>query len=183
MLRSLGVAAVTLLLIGAAGWGIQAVALARPTASQLELVKTLQALSGFHGSEATLDLDGRRYQTLCTQHWYPGERVADVLVGGRIVRQVDNRLLGRSTLSAGEFDLAGCPRALRSWLAAELLRGASIGFHEIKAGSARLDEIVLHPRTLPLVPFVAASTGLPVRLTLTATHLRGTSVLHFGAVR
>lgn len=179
MLRTLAVAAGTLSLIGSGAWGLQAVSLARPSPAQLELVKTLHALTAFRGSNALLVVDGWKYRSSCVQHWYPGERVARVLFDPRDGAPSAGSLpLGRAA-----FDLAGCPRPLAGWLASELVRGASVTFRKVVARGAVLREIEMHPRTIPIDIYVSGSDSLPVRLRLSATGLRASSVVHYDELR
>jgi hypothetical protein len=183
MRRSLLVAALALSAIAAGGWSLQAISLIRPSRSQLELVKTLRTLGDFHGSQASVQLDGRRYRTSCTQQWDSAERKFRVIVDPGLVTETGTRLAG-DPLEEGEFELAGCPRPLLDWLSAELVHGASV--HFLSAASrqgGRLDRIELRPRTLPISIEVAPATGLPVRIAFTASHLQGTSVVHYGPAR
>jgi hypothetical protein len=179
VLRTLAVAAVTLALIGGAGWGLQAVSLARPSQAQLELVKTLHALTAFHGSQASLDVDGWRYRALCVQHWYPDDRVARVFLDPSKGRpRVGNLPLGRATL-----ELAGCPRPLAGWLASELVHGANVRFRRVETHGTVLNEIEIRPRTIPIDVYVSGSNSLPVRLRLSATGVRASSIVHYADLR
>jgi hypothetical protein len=182
--RTLLVAAVTVVLIGGGAWGLQAVGLIRPSPAQLELVKTLHALTAFHGSQAILEVDGRRYRALCTQHWDPGQRVARVVLDrAEIATRAANRFQGVDLPARDEAELAGCPRPLLSWLSDELVEGASVRFRTITTSGSVLHEIEFHPQTLPIVLFVAGSSSLPVRLRLTASGVQGTSIVHYGELR
>jgi pimeloyl-ACP methyl ester carboxylesterase len=184
VLKTLSVAALVLVGIGAGGLALQRLALARPSTGQLELVKTLRALDGFHGSRATLQVDGKRYRALCTQRWHPGADVARVALGREgVVTELGNRLLDKSRLVSGEFDLAGCPRPLVNWLASELVHGATVSYRRFASGPAVLHEVELRPRTLPIVLFLGRKGSLPVRLALTASDVRGSSVVHYGEIR
>jgi hypothetical protein len=184
VLKTLLVAAVTLSLIGGGGWGLQALTLARPSRAQLELVQTLHALTDFRGSQATLEVDGRRYRALCTQHWYPDGRVSRVVLDPvSVLTEVGTVLLHKGALASGEFELAGCPRPLGDWLASELVHGASVKFKTVTRGGAVQHELELRPRTLPIVLYVSGATDLPVHLRLTASGVQGTSTVHYSGLR
>jgi len=184
MRRSLLVAALALSAIAGGGWMLQAISLVRPSSSQLELVKTLQTLGSFHGSQASIDLDGRRYRTSCTQQWDPAERKFRVVVDPGLVTETGTRLATGKPLEEGEFELTGCPRPLLDWLSAELVHGASVRFRSTARNtSGALDRLELHPRTLPISIEVSPATGLPVRIAFRASHLDGTSEVHYGPAR
>jgi hypothetical protein len=180
VLRAVVVAGGLLSLLAGGEWALQAVALGRPPAAELQLVRTLRALSVVHGSQARLLLDGRPYEAVCTQAWYPHRRLARVVTPLGHVTQVGDRLRGAGPLDAGAFDLAGCPRPLLRWLSAELVRGASV---ELQPRSGAY-EVTLHPDVMPVRVFVAPSSGLPVRLTLKGTGpVQGTSRVRYGTLR
>jgi hypothetical protein len=173
------VAGVTLSLLAFGEWALQATALGRPAAAELELVRTLHALAGVHSSQATVELNGRRYQSVCTQAWYPHRRIAQVVAGRLgVVTQVGDHLHSAGPLETGAFELAGCPRPLLRWLSSELIQGASVHIHR----GTKAYEITLHPHKLPVQLFVAPRTGLPVRLTLTERHLDGSSSVRYGTL-
>jgi hypothetical protein len=179
VLRTFAVAAATLSLIGGAAWSLQAVSLARPSAAQIELVKTLHALTAYRGSNGMVKVDGWRYRSSCIQHWYPGERVARVLLDPRGGAPVAGSLpLGRAA-----FELAGCPRPLAGWLASELVRGASVTFRKVTVRGVVLHEFEIRPRTIPIDLYVSGSDSLPVRLKLSAAGLRASSVVHYDQLR
>ncbi len=182
MPRSLLVAALTLSAIAGVGWMLQAVSLAQPTRQQLELVKTLRTLGAYDGSQAAVELDGKRYRTSCSQEWDPAAHAIRVVVDPGVVTQTGSHLAATDPLEEGEFELAGCPRTLVNWLSAELVHGASIHFLRA-SGRGRLDRLELRPRTLPLELTVAPASGLPVRISFTASHLQGTSVVRYGPAR
>jgi hypothetical protein len=178
------VATALLALIGVSCWSVQAVALDRPSRAELELVLTLRSLKGLTGSWGTVQLDGRTYSAHCTQRWRRSVRIARVELDGlNVATEIGNHLVGRGPLLNGEFDLAGCPRPLAEWLARELVRGASVRFRTVESHGQRLRELVLDPRSLPLELYVAGSRSLPARLTLSTGAVRGTSVVHYGALR
>jgi hypothetical protein len=179
------VAAVSVALVGASCWTVQAVALERPSTAQLELVKTLRSLEQLDGSWGTVRVDGRTYTARCGQHWREGVHIARVELDGlNVATEVGSQLVGRrGPLLSGEFDLAGCPRPLVGWLAGELVRGASVHFHTVDYQGKRLRELVLEPRSLPLDLYVAGSRSLPARLTLSTSAVHGTSLVHYGALR
>jgi hypothetical protein len=179
VLRTLAVAAVTLVLIGGAGWGLQAVSLDRPSRAELELVKTLHALTAFRGSRASLDVDGWRYRTLCVQHWYPDARVARVFLDPRNGRP----RVGKLPLDGATLELAGCPRPLAGWLASALIHGASVHMRRFATHGTVLREIEIRPRKIPINVYVSRSTSLPVRLRLSVTGLRASSIVHYSELR
>jgi hypothetical protein len=163
--------------LAAGEWALQAAALGRPTAAELAVVRTLRALTLEHRSQATLDLGGHRYRAVCNQAWYPHRRVAQVVATPLgVATQIDGRLTSSGPLDESAFDLAGCPRPLLRWLSSELVRGAAVHLRDVKG----LDEIGLRPHVIPVEVFVAPSTGLPVRLQLTASKLDGTSRVRYG---
>jgi hypothetical protein len=156
---------------------LQAAALGRPAPAELELVRTLHALSMVHRSEATLQLGGRRYRAVCNQAWYPHRRVAQVVTARLgIVTQVGASLRTAEPLKADAFELAGCPRPLLRLLSSELARGAAVQFHR----SGGMYEVSLSPDRLPVDVYVARASGLPVRLTLNGGDLAGTSLVRYG---
>ena len=179
MLRALVVAGVTLSLLAGGEWALQAGALGRPAPAELELVRTLHALAGRDSSQATVELNGQTYRSTCTQAWYPHRRIAQVVAGRLgVVTQVGDRLEAADSLEAGAFELAGCPRPLLRWLSSELVQGAVVHIHRGPGAY----EITLRPHKLPVEVFVAPSTGLPVRLSLTERHLDGSSHVHYGTL-
>lgn len=179
MLRALVVAGVTLSLLAGGEWALQAAALGRPAPAELELVRTLHALAGLHGSRATVELNGRTFASTCTQAWHPHRRIAQVAAGRLgVVTQVGDRLEAAGPLEAGAFELAGCPRPLLRWLSSELVQGATVHIHRGPGAY----EVTLRPHRLPVQLFVAPSTGLPVRLTLTERHLDGSSHVRYGTL-
>jgi hypothetical protein len=112
---------------------------------------------------------------VCNQAWYPHRRIAQVVATPLgVATQIDGRLKASGPLDQSAFDLAGCPRPLLRWLSSELVRGAAVHLRDVKG----LDEIALQPRVIPVQVFVAPSTGLPVRLQLTAS--QGTSRVRYG---
>ena len=166
-----------LLLLSGGEWALQAAALGRPPAAELELVRTLRALSVEHGSQATLELDGHSYREVCTQAWHPHRRVAQVVTAQLgVARQVGDHLVSSGPLDAGAFELAGCPRPLLRLLSSELARGATVQFHR----SSGVYELTLHPDVMPVDVFVAPSSGLPVRLSLDEGAVDGTSHVRYG---
>ena len=172
------VAAGLLSLLVGGEWALQAATLGRPAAAELQLVRTLRALSDVHRSQATLELDGRRYRAVCNQAWYPHRRVAQVVTARLgVVTQVGDRLPSAGPLETGAFELAGCPRPLLELLATELARGATVHFHRANG----VYEVSLRPDEIPVDVYVAPSSGLPVRLTLNDGDLAGTSHVRYGS--
>ena len=178
MLRALVVAASLLSLLAGGEWALQAAALGRPAPAELQLVRTLRALSGEHQSQATLVLDGHRYRAVCNDAWYPHRRIAQVVTARLgVVTQVGDKLRAAGPLETGAFELAGCPRPLLKQLSAELAKGATVHFHLANG----VYELSLRPDALPVDVFVAPASGLPVRLTLNGRSLDGTSHVRYGA--
>jgi hypothetical protein len=174
------VGGVTLALLAGGEWALQAAALGRPAAAELELVRTLHALAGVHRSQATLQLDGHRYRAACTQAWYPHRRVAQVVTRQLgVAEQVGNRLVAGGPLVAGAFELAGCPRPLLRQLSSELVTGATVKFERSKG----IFEVTLHPNDMAVDVYVAPSSHLPVLLRLSDSELSGTSHVEYGARR
>jgi hypothetical protein len=164
-------------LLGGGELALQAAALGRPAPAELELVRTLRALSGMHRSQATLELDGHRYRAVCNQAWYPHRRVAQVVMARLgVMTQVGDRLRDAGPLETGAFELVGCPRPLLRLLSSQLARGAAVHFHRANGGY----EVTLRPDEMPVDVFVAPASRLPVRLTLNDRNLDGTSLVHYG---
>jgi hypothetical protein len=177
VLRALVVAGGLLAILAGGEWALQAVALGRPAAAELELVRTLRALSDVHRSQATLELDGRRYRAVCNQAWYPHRRIAQVVTARLgVVTQVGDRLPVVGPLEAGAFELAGCPRPLLELLSKELAKGATVHFH--RAGGVY--EVSLRPDEMPVDVYVAPTSRLPVQLTLNDGNLAGASRVRYG---
>ena len=106
MLRALVVAGGLLLLLAGGEWALQAAALGRPAAAELQLVRTLRALSGEHHSQATVELDGHYYRAVCNQAWYPHRRIAQVVTARLgVVTQVGDRMPAAGPLQTGAFEL------------------------------------------------------------------------------
>jgi hypothetical protein len=168
-----------LLLLAGGEWALQVAALGRPAPAELQLVRTLRALSGEHRSQATLVLDGHRYRAVCNQAWYPHRRIAQVVTARLgVVTQVGGRLPAAvGPLETGAFELAGCPRPLLRLLSAELAKGATVRFHRANG----VYEVSLRPDQMPVDVFVAPASALPVRLTLNEGSLAGTSHVRYGA--
>ena len=178
MLRALAVAGGFLTLLAGGEWALQAAALGRPSSAELQLVRTLRALSGEYRSQATLELDGHRYRAVCNQAWYPHRRIAQVVTARLgVLTQVGDRLPAAGPLQTGAFELAGCPRPLLRLLSSELAKGATVHFHRANG----VYEVSLRPDELPVDVFVAPASGLPVRLTLNGGSLDGTSRVRYGA--
>jgi hypothetical protein len=176
--RAIAVAGGLLALLAGGEWALQAAALGRPAPAELQLVRTLRALSGEHHSQATLVLDGRRYRAVCNQAWYPHRRIAQVVTARLgVITQVGDRLRAAGPLEAGAFELAGCPRPLLRLLSAELAKGATVHFHRANG----VYEVSLRPDELPVDVFVAPGSHLPVRLTLNGRSFDGTSRVRYGA--
>jgi len=156
---------------------LQAAALGRPPATELELVRMLRALAAQHGSRATLDLNGRTYRAVCTQAWTPHRRVAQVVTPRLgVAIQVGDRLVSTGALDSGAFELAGCPRPLLRVLSSDLARGVTV--HLRRSGGAL--ELSVRPYGLPLDVFVAPTSGLPVRLSLDHGVVDGASRVRYG---
>jgi hypothetical protein len=184
VLRTILVAAACLAAVVTLGFSLQAEALGRPDRARLALVQTLHRLTEYHYSQATLELDGRRYSASCVDHWRTRTRVADVVVDGRrVLPEVDNRLRRTGLVAEGQFDLAGCPRPLGIWLATELVENAAVRLVAARADGTRVIELRLPSARPPLDLYVALRTHLPVELTLAGRRLRGTSDVSYGAVR
>ena len=178
MLRALVVGTSLLSLLAGGEWALQAASLGRPAPAELQLVRTLRALSGEHQSQATLVLDGHRYRAVCNDAWYPHRRIAQVVTARLgVVTQVGDKLRAAGPLETGAFELAGCPRPLLKQLSAELAKGATVHFHLANG----VYELSLRPDALPVDVFVAPASGLPVRLTLNGRSLDGTSHVRYGA--
>ena len=164
-------------LLAGGEWALQAAALGRPAQAELQLVRTLRALADVHRSQATLELDGRRYRAVCNQAWSPHHRIAQVVTARLgVVTQVGDRLPEVGPLETDAFELAGCPRPLLELLSRELARGATVHFHRANG----VYEVSLRPDEMPVDVYVAPASGLPVTLTLNDGNLVGTSHVRYG---
>jgi hypothetical protein len=181
VVRTLLVALGMLATIVAAGFGLQVATLGRPGPARITLVHTLDRLSAFHTSSATIDLTGRRLVASCLDRWI-GDSRASVVVLDRHTRlpEIGGHLLLDGPRSFVEFQLAGCPRPLLRWLTTELVQGTPIESRRTTA-DGQASFLLRLPKTRPALALVISrKTKLPVELIIDG-RLRGSSDLAYGA--
>jgi hypothetical protein len=187
-LRMLAAALATLGAIVGAGFGVQAVVLGRPGPAPELVAHVLAKLKSYRRSQTTMTVEGRHLTAVCTQYWQGGHRVAAAAVEhgptiverGNLLVENGNRLVETGRLAFVEFELAGCPRPLATWLASQVNRGG-----RIDVTSEELDGRPVYALSVPSAPlrlelFISRRGGLPVALSLDGAHIRGTSTLAYG---
>jgi hypothetical protein len=184
VVKALLVAASVLAVVCGACFGLQAVVLGRPNQATLELVRTLHRLNEYHRSWASLDVSGRRYTESCRDQWYPHERVAEVSVDGTmLLPEVGDHLIRKGGLETTQFDLAGCPRPLVTWLATELEHHAKVQLLAKRDDGHRVFELWLPQGHPSLELLVGPDSNLPLELELSGKHEHGESAVHYGPER
>lgn len=174
----------------AAGYGVQRVALRAPTAGEKLTARAVGVLLRYRYVESELRVAGRPPVTArCLQGWMPGTNGRPAGRGARLVASDGERLLSgdrrivrlsrgttESPLSpVAELELAGCPRPLSDHLSAKL-----IGGKRPEAVATTFDgrpALRMHVRTVRtrFDLYVDRHTLIPLGLRVTAKGVVGTS--------
>ena len=179
-LRTLLVAAVTLALVVVGGFAVQAATLGRPGPGPLLAVRAVAQLNRYLGSSARITLDGRTVRVGCSERWIRQRRWTTVTRAGRPwVIEIGNQLLQTDRAEVVAFELAGCPRPLRKWLATQINTGSRVELRRARVGGRPVYRIRFLDAKLKLVLYVTRSDALPVALALRTQGVAGTSLLRY----
>jgi len=173
MLRSILVAAGLVSVVLAACVAATALGFGRAPLSDRILVAATRQLGDYERDNATIYAHGKVLHAYCAQT----RRATTLVVDRRLhVRERGRHLLGRTSLAAlADFELGGCPGALRRRLLHDLARHADI------VATAMVDGYELRlPRAHPALTVYFTRRDLPYELRLEGRAMRGTSRVRFG---
>ncbi|HZQ81672.1 MAG TPA: hypothetical protein VFB25_06825 [Gaiellaceae bacterium] len=173
MLRSIAVAAGLLLALVAACASLTAAAFGRAPLADRILVAAAKHLQDYRLDDATIFAHGKELHATCAQR----PRTATLVVGRRLrLRERGRHLLGRTTLAElTDFELAGCPGALRFRLLRDLAHHADL------VATTRLGGYELWlPHAHPALAVYFTRRDVPYELKLEGRTMRGTSHVRFG---
>jgi hypothetical protein len=180
--RTLLGAAATLAVIAGVCFVVQAAALGQATGNELLAAKVVGSLVGYHESETMMVINGARETSVCHDARNDqGQREKVVLDGRFTLLKVGDNLLEPGKRALVEFELAGCPRALGDWLAAQLNQGKRVRIHMVRLDGRRLYSLRVPSAGLGLELFVSPRNELPVTLHISGPGVHGASFVHYGA--
>jgi hypothetical protein len=180
-MKALVVAAAVLAGIVVTGFGLQAVAIGRPTAARLQLVRTLAGLVRLDQSRAAVELNDKRYSSTCTEWRIGRERISSVVIDRwQVLRAVNGGLVGRRPYTISQLELAACPRSLIHSLLGTLTHRPNVRVFPAMLAGRLVVRIPIRDGKRRLELFVSAADGRPVRLVLLGKRWHGASVLRYG---
>jgi hypothetical protein len=179
--RTAVAALASLAAVVAVGFGIQAASLGREDHDPVLVAQTVARLLPYHISRARMIVNGEHLSTVCTERWHDQRRVVTVAVSdGPTLVEVGNNLVQTSKLAVDEFELAGCPRPLRKWLATQLNRGAPLQIRATRHDGKAVLGIAVTGSKLGLKVFVTRSSRFPVALSIHGGGISGSSEVRYG---
>jgi len=180
--RTAAVTLACLAVVVGVGFAVQAAILGRAEKNPTLVARTVAGLLHFHVSRATMIVNGKHLSTVCTERWHGAEPIATVVVaGGPKLVEIGNHLVTTSKLAVDEFELAGCPRPLRKWLATQLNRGATLDIAPTRQDGKPVLGVGIPGSELGLKLFVTRSGLFPVALSIHGGGVWGASELSYGA--
>jgi hypothetical protein len=178
---TVAVTACTLALVVGVGFGVQAAGLGRVSQKPLLVSRVLAKLLPYTVSRMRMTVDGTQLSGMCTERWEGRRRFQMVdLSNGSTLVEVANKLVQKSKVAQGEFDLAGCPRPLRKWLTEQLNDGQAIDITKTHFDRHDVLEIRFPHAKLGLDLFVSRVGLFPLALVLHGNRVSGASVMTYG---
>lgn len=160
---------------------VQAAALGQATRNELLAAKVAGSLVAFHESESTMMINGDRETSVCHDLWNEHGQLEKIELDGRYtLLKIGDNLVEPGKRALVEFELAGCPRALGEWLAAQLNQGKRVRIHMVRLDGRRLYSLRVPSAGLGLELFVSPRNELPVTLHISGPGVQGASLLHYG---
>jgi len=180
--RTVGVATAALATIIGACFALLAVALGRPGHAEQLVVRTVAQLTHYTGSQTTMTLNGEHLTTVCRQESGGRGHVERVtLDDSHTLVVTGGKLVQTSTRALDEFELAGCPQSLASWITDQLNQGAQVNLEPARVDGTRVYKVRLVTSSgLGLALYIDRSGGLPVELAISGGGLRGASDVSYG---
>lgn len=180
--RTLGAALALLVLVVGVGFAVQVAGLGRGAHNSMLLARTERALLPYRNSHASIVLAGKHLQSSCSARYQGHRRVTTVsIAGGPRLLEIGNNLVKTDKLAVDEFELAGCPRALRKWIATELKRGSPVLVSKARRAGKPVYAMRVAGSKLGLELFVTRGGFFPVALAIEGGGLSGTSEVHYGS--
>ena len=142
------------------GFGIQAAVLGKPDRGQIPVVHAIARLIPYTTSHGQITINGTRLTTSCRTRWLEQRLQNDRARRPRMRRskRYGRHLQDDTKQRFARFELAGCPRVLRKWLATQINAGTRIG--TIAACSTGCRRSAALPRAaLGLTVYVLAQFG------------------------
>jgi transposase len=179
--RTLASAATVIACLIGVSFGLQALSLVRADPTSKLAVEAVAKLEDYHDARARIVVNGIRLEAVCVQGWDGRRHVATVkLSDGHTLIEVGEKLVNSGPLAEGEFELAGCPRALTRLLADALRNGDPLRLAPTRFRGVRAYRLSFPGSSIKLSLVIPRRGGLPLALGFDGPLVRGSSQLGYG---
>jgi hypothetical protein len=162
------------------GFGIEAAVLGKPDRGQIQVIHAITRLLPYTTSHGQMTINGTRLATSCRTRWLKQRlrTIVKVAHGGEI-QEIGRHLQDDTKQRFARFELAGCPRVLRKWLATQINAGTRIVDTRGVLDGMAIDRLRFPWAALGLTVYVLRSSGLPVALRLMGPAVEGFTRLRY----
>lgn len=180
LVTTTAVAAVLVAGIVGVGFGIQAATLGKPDRGQLLVVHAIARMLPYQTSDAQIAINGTPLTTRCRTRWLD-KRIRTIVhvAHGRTIEEIGRHLQDDTKQRFARFELAGCPRPLRKWMATQINMGTTIRVSDGLLDGMPVERLRFPGAALGLTVYLSRSSGLPVALRLVGPSINGFARLHY----
>lgn len=162
------------------GFGIEAAVLGKPDRGQILVVHAIARLIPYTTAHGQITINGTHLTTSCRTRWLERRLRTIVYVAhGRPIEEVGRHLQDDTEQRFARFELAGCPRVLRKWLATRINAGTRIVENRGVLDGMTVERLRFPGAALGLTVYVLPSSGLPVALGLMGPAVNGFTRLRY----